>query len=449
MIRTPNEGRRRAVLLLTPLTVAIAVLCPEGTRAQSLPLAAAIDSAFATHPALARAEARETSAAEAAATTRGRRWPSLSLRSGLTHFKEPMLATPIHAFDPTLLPEFNETLWQSQLFANYTLIDWGSRGGSIEAAEAQQRVAQAGSRAARAEVIGRVSEAYLRVLSARAVDEAARARVAALAEERGRAQRGLDAGTAAEVELLRAAVALQDAEAARTTTSGAVLLAERTLARVIGTTPERVASATLPEVRTLRLGAPDPAEDIDNPVVIQARARGEAARALADTERGPRWPRLDLTAGINQFGTLDLAPIFEWQAGIALSWEIFSGGSRAASVRRAEADLRVAESDLAAVRLDVATAVDAGRTSITSADARVDALAASVEQWEELVRIERLALGAGAGTQRDLLDAESGLYQARAGLVEAHAEAFLARIRLAEAEGRLDREWIMEMSGGS
>ena len=29
----------------------------------------------------------------------------------------------------------------------------------------------------------------------------------------------------------------------------------------------------------------------------------------------------------NQFGTLDLAPIFEWQAGVTLSWEIFSGGS--------------------------------------------------------------------------------------------------------------------------
>ena len=48
-------------------------------------------------------------------------------------------------------------------------------------------------------------------------------------------------------------------------------------------------------------------------------------------------------------------------------------------------------------------------------------LTAAVEQWDELVRIERLALDAGAGTQRDLLDAESGRYQARAGLVEARS----------------------------
>lgn len=438
-----RPGRFVAVLLLGGLAGA------TPAHGQSLPLAAAIDSAFATHPALSRAEAYEASAAEAASTTRGRRWPSLTLRSGLTHFKEPMLATPIHAFDPTLLPEFNETLWQSQLYANYTLLDWGSRSGTIDAADAQRRAAEAGTRATQAEVIGRVADAYLRVLSTRAVDEAASARVTALQEERDRAQRGLDAGTAAEVELLRASVALQDAEATRTSTSGAVLLAERTLARVIGTTPDRVASASLPPADALRLEAQGGDGTADHPMVVQARERGDAARARADTERGPRWPRLDLTAGINQFGTLDLAPIFEWQAGIALSWEIFSGGSRSASIRRAQADLRAAESELANVELEITTAADAAQTSIEATDARVDALTASVGQWEELVRIERLALDAGAGTQRDLLDAEAGLYQARAGLVEARAEAFLARVRLADAAGRLDRNWIMQMSGGS
>ena len=259
----------------------------------------------------------------------------------------------------------------------------------------------------------------------------------------------VDAGTAAEVELLRASVALRDAEATRTSTSGAVLLAERTLARVIGTTPDHVASASLAPADALRLEVQAGDGTTAHPMVVQARERGDAARARADTERGPRWPRLDLTAGINQFGTLDLAPIFEWQAGIALSWEIFSGGSRSASIRRAQADLRAAESEIASVELEIATAADAAQTSMEAADARVDALTASVGQWEELVRIERLALEAGAGTQRDLLDAEAGLYQARAGLVEARAEAFLARVRLADAAGRLDRNWIMQMSGGS
>ncbi len=416
---------------------------------QSLPLAAAVDSALATHPALARADAYEASAAEAAAATRGRRWPSLTLQSALTRFQEPMLATPIHAFDPNLLPDFDETLWQSQLMARYTLLDWGARGGTEQAADAAVGAAEAGTRATAAEVIERVATAHLGVISARAVDAAAEARIAALREEVDRSERGLAEGTVAEVEVLRASVVLQDAEATRTTTAGAVLLAERTLARLIGSTAERIAAADLGDVGALRLDTTVPPAAPANPTLDQAARRLDAARARSAAERAPRWPRVDVGAGVNQFGTLDLAPIFEWQAGISLSWELFSGGARAAGIRRAEADVRTAESELEAVELEVETVTDAARTSIESADARVDALTASVGQWEELVRIERLALEAGAGTQRDLLDAEAGLFQARAGLVDATAEAFLARVRLAAAEGRLDRNWISQRSGGS
>ena len=71
-------------------------------------------------------------------------------------------------------------------------------------------------------------------------------------------------------------------------------------------------------------------------------------------------------------------------------------------------------------------------------------MSAAVAQWEEVARIEALALEAGAGEQRDLLRAEAGLFQARAGYALAGQEALTARLRLARAEGILDREWIDE-----
>jgi len=437
------------IQLVLVAALVITVAAPAPGRGQALPLSAALDSALASHPTLARAEALERSTAEAASASRATKWPSLRFQTALTQFQEPMLATPIHAFDATLLPEFNETLWQSQLRARYTLIDWGARGGRMDAADAQLSAAEAATRAARAELIERVSTAYLRVQAARAVDEAASARITALEEEQSRAQRGLDQGTAAEVELLRASVALQDAQANRTQTRGAVLLAERTLARTIGTTPERIAGASFDPVEAFRLTSTPENGSTANPRIEQAEQRAEAARARSGGERAPRYPQIDLNAGVLQFGTLDLAPIFEWQAGIALSWDIFSGGGRSASIRRADADVRAAESELAAVELEVETSLDAARTAIEAADARVETLSASVQQWEELVRIEALGLEAGAGTQRDLLEAQAGLYQARAGRVEATTEAFLARVRLAAGEGTLDRNWIMQMSGGS
>jgi outer membrane protein TolC len=46
--------------------------------------------------------------------------------------------------------------------------------------------------------------------------------------------------------------------------------------------------------------------------------------------------------------------------------------------------------------------------------------------------------------QRDLLRAQAGLFQARAGHAAARYDAIVARARLARAEGGLDRTWVTE-----
>jgi outer membrane protein TolC len=435
------------VRILTSLMLGLVAL-PMPVHAQQLSLSGALESAFETHPAVVRAAALEASAEESVTSARGPRWPSVNLQSGLTRFQEPMLATPLHAFDPTLLPAFDRTLLQSQVMARYTIVDWGTRAGSLGIAAGQRAAVAAATRATEAALIEQVADAYLRTGAARAVDAAAVARVTALRAERDRVANGLAAGTAAEVDLLRASVALRDAEANRTTTLGNVVLAERTLARLTGATPDLISAATLDDTPTVARVNREPASTV-SPFVEEAGRQADVARARLLAERAPRLPRLDVNAGLLQYGTLALAPVVEWQAGLSVSWQIFSGGTRSSSIRRAEADLRAAESQVTARELEVATAVDAAHAAIDAADARVEALTASVGQWEELMRIEILALEAGSGTQRDRLDAEAGLYQARAGLVEATTAAYLARVRLARAEGVLDMNWILQTTGGA
>jgi outer membrane protein TolC len=123
---------------------------------------------------------------------------------------------------------------------------------------------------------------------------------------------------------------------------------------------------------------------------------------------------------------------------------MFTGGARSASVRRAASELDAARGDLGAVRLEVAQEIDAAVTAVLEADARMQALGAAVAQWEEVARIEVLALEAGSGEQRDLLRAQAGLFQARAGQARARQDAILARVQLARAEGVLTRTWVSE-----
>ena len=58
------------------------------------------------------------------------------------------------------------------------------------------------------------------------------------------------------------------------------------------------------------------------------------------------------------------------------------------------------------------------------------------------MRIRRLSLQAGSGTQTDYLDAETDLVRARASLVEARHAEIAARIELARVAGELTPDWL-------
>lgn len=437
--------RPRTLLCLSILT---ALVLRGDAAAQDVTLVQALDAAFDHHPALQAAEARVRGAQQDTYRARAERFPTVAVTYGITRYDEPMVTTPIHAFDPSAFPGFDRSLAQGRLGLSYTLLDRGARGDAAAASDAALGAVTASSRVAVMDVIERVTQAYLSVVSARSIDAAAEALVTALSAEVGRVEQNLAAGTAADVEVLRASTALQDARARRTTAAGAVGLAERTLARLTGLDPDVLSAASLGVPAGGEADRVSPGE-LGNPLLERAERQADAAGAHLSAARGSRLPRLDLTGAILDYGTLDSAHTFEWQAGVQLSWTLFAGGARRAGIRRAEADVRAARADADAVRLEVLTTIDASRTAIESADARRAVLQASVEQWRELARIEALRLDSGIGVQRDLLEAQSGLFQAEAGLVGARAESLIARLRLARASGVLTRAWVAETLRGT
>jgi len=421
--------------------IVCAVSATPGLDAQTLTLSSAIDSALATHPTIRGVQARVQQVAEGTSATRATRWPSVGLDMSLTHFQEPMLAQPIHSFNPNDLPRFDETLLQGRLGARYTVFGDG-RGSRIDGAEATLEEARAQGRITEEALIESVTSAYLGVLSARAVLESVTARVTSLAEEESRAQRAFDAGTAARVEVLRAAAAAQDARAQQTTAITSVTLAERGLARLVGGSVEGLLGARMADVLVVEQAA---IHDVDDDArVVRAERAVLASEARLSEHRSDWYPRFDLTAGLLDYASLQGSHIFEWQAGVQMSWAVFSGGARRSSIRGAEAELHSAQSELAATRLRVDQETDEATSAIEAADARREAFAVSITQWEELARIERLAVEAGTGVQSDLLRAEAGLFQARAAFTNARYEAVLARVRLARTQGILNRTWLNE-----
>jgi outer membrane protein len=240
-------------------------------------------------------------------------------------------------------------------------------------------------------------------------------------------------------------VTLQEARAQLATAEARVALSARVLARLMGVDPATVSPDALADVTVRDTPRAERDDGIAlSPIIRQADRAAVAAEAHLSEERAGRLPTVQAGAGLLDFGTLDGSHVLEWQAGLQVSWPLFTGGARSSSVRRAQAELVAARSDADAARLEVAQAVDAAETAVVEADARTAALAVAVTQWEEVARIEALALEAGSGVQGDLLRAQAGLFQARAGHAQAGYDAVLSRIRLARAEGTLDGSWIDE-----
>jgi outer membrane protein len=424
--------------------VGLACLTPVASAHAQAPLtlADALDAALAAHPAVTAADARVLAAEGAGDAARAALLPASALTATLTRFQDPMVVAPLHSLDFGNPPVFDRALLQGQIGAQYTLFDGGARAWRVRETDAARGATRAERGSAEMRVLEESASAYLGIITTRALLDAARARAVALEAERGRAQRHFDAGSSARVELLRAEAVLQEARASEASAVAAAALAERVLARLMGVDAGALLGRPLADVAPRGSAAPVGAEA--NPTVQQADRAVAAAEARLSEERASRLPSVSIGAGLQDFGTPTGKHVVEWRAGLEVSWPAFTGGARSAAVRRAAAELEASRADLEAARLQVDQEIDAALTWVAEADARVAALEAAVAQWVEVTRIEDLALEAGSGEQRDLLHAEAGLFEARAGHAVARRDAILARVRLARAQGVLSREWILE-----
>jgi outer membrane protein TolC len=181
-----------------------------------------------------------------------------------------------------------------------------------------------------------------------------------------------------------------------------------------------------------------------NPDLIRAQRQVAVAEATRGEARGLRLPKLQLGGRYIEYASNTTDPQGEWQGSVQLSYPIFTGGARAAAHDRANAEIQaaVAEYDLAGRRVD--DAIDRAAAARSAAHARVSALEAAVAQSEEVTRIDRLALDAGAGVQSDYLTAQADLFRSRAALTDARAQEVMALIELARASGQLSESWIAQ-----
>jgi len=423
--------------------VATLGLPSAGLGAQSTPVTVheAVERALARHPLIQSVQARHDGAQAGVAEARGSRWPQLRADFSALRFEEPMVVAPLHGFNPQDPPRFDRTLLQAQLSLGYTLFDGGFRRAGIRGAEAGLASGSAALRAVEADVVNQVVQAWLAVAAGREALLAESGRLAALTGELDRVTQLLAVGRAPEVERMRVSAALARAEADRISRTEAVAAAIAELARLTGV-PVAVLEST--PMAPLRATADLPDGELlharvreSNPELGQARARRAAAEAGVAVTASSRWPEVRLVGGYSDFSSGAGREAGEWQAGVRAGYPIFVGGSRRAAADRSRASLEAADAEVEALAWELDRAVDQAAALARSSAARTAALTVAVTQAEAVVRIERLALDAGAGTQTEWLAATATLLTTRTALIESRQAEVGARITLARLTGTL------------
>lgn len=413
----------------------------DAAALDTLSLSRVLRLALELEPSLAAARAGAGGAAAELRVAEAARLPSLGSWAQAVRFEEPMVVAPIHAFDPTRPPDFDRTLIQGSLDAAYTLWDGGARAARIDGARASRAAREAIVSSTEQDALLEAVDAYLAVLTTRDIVAAQAARRAELESERDRVTRFLAEGTAPRLELLRAEAELSAAAADEVAAGARLERAEFHLASLLELPPGDLADTALRDVTVDGSGGEAAPALERHPALVAAGNRLAAARAGVRLSEASWIPRVRANAALLEYGGASADYSGEWQVGLRLEYPLFTGGARSGEADAALARAREVEADSVRIHRELERAADAARSAEREALARAASLTDAVIRFEELARVEELALEEGVGVQRDFLRAQAGLLQSRAALADARRAVVLARTRLARALGQLTLEW--------
>ena len=184
-----------------------------------------------------------------------------------------------------------------------------------------------------------------------------------------------------------------------------------------------------------------------NPDVIAARERAEAAGFDSEVAGAGRLPTVGLFAGgqyTDYFGTLATGRTGVAQtettanAGVRVSIPIFQGGLPAARQRQAFARENAALENVIATERDVINQVRSAWSSWQASLAIIESSQSAIEAAELSLEGVRAANSIGNRTILDVLNAEQELLSARVQLVTARRNAYVAGFSLLAAMGRAE-----------
>lgn len=162
--------------------------------------------------------------------------------------------------------------------------------------------------------------------------------------------------------------------------------------------------------------------EVSNQALAEAEARYRSARALVREQRAALFPTVDLSGtgqrSQSSAGASGVRPPAQssYRIDIGATWEPDVWGRIRSTVTAAEASAEASAADLAAARLSAQGELATNYLQLRNVDSLIALLVATVEAYEEALRITQNRFDAGIAPRSDVLQAQTQLASAQADL---------------------------------
>jgi outer membrane protein len=361
---------------------------------------------------------------------------------------EKTLVQGIPVTPPATSPLTPHQNWNSGIQVVQGIYEGGRLIAAIKAASATKKQAIAQYQTQVADTLLSVRLAYDDVLLAAQQITVNEASVKLLQKELDDQQRRFEAGTVPHFNVLRAEVAVANAQPMLFHARSQYRIAKNVLANLLGYNLPRDVLENIPlnltdtfDIAPWNMILPDAIQqaleqrtelkDLREQVVLQKLN-------IINAQSGYK-PTIQAFAGYdwqNSSFSTDVGDELDgWSVGGQLTWNIFDGALTIGKVRQSKALYKKSQTELEGrsrqIELDVRTAY----SDFLEAKEVLDSQTKVQEQAEEALREANARFDAGTGTQLDVLDAETSLTQARTTQVQALHDYAAARARLERAIG--------------
>ncbi len=322
--------------------------------------------------------------------------------------------------------------WSIQFQATQLIFDGGATIAGIKAGSAALNSAYFTLRSTVDNIVSQTITAFYQVVLNRALIVAQQQNVALNEQQVKDQQNRYDAGTVPRFNVLQAEVALANAKPPLIQAQNNYRISMYQLVRLLGMDYPAGQPSEVPfnVVGTLGYVPKTINTDISIRVAIarnpslKAQRENILAQAANVTANIAGWfPTINANAGYqfqNDPRSSNLTEIVEgWFFGATGNWNIWDGGLTYGKVAQAKAQMMQAkntyDNSVRQVVLDVQTAI----SNLKEAKETIDSQTASVVQATEAVRLAKERLDAGAGTQLDVLNAQTQLLQSQSNVLQA------------------------------